>query len=428
MASLKILFASIPADGHFNPMTELAVYLKEKGHDVRWYTGKAYEGKLKQMGVPYIPFRKAKEIKISELDEAYPERKKLKGVSHIKFDIINLFINRIKDYYEDIAELSTSFPFDIVICDNAFPGTIIKDKLNTLAVSIGVDPLTLSSPDLPQYGLGHQPASTFLAKRKQNFIKLMADKLIFNDIKISYNNLLKSLGLPEENHNIFDAAPLKSDLFLQSGIPELDYPRHFIPESIKYVGALNTWNSKSKKAKKDWKNILDLSKKTILVSQGTVDKNNKKLIIPTLEAFKDSNYNILVATGYNDTKSLKMSYPQNHIYIEDYISYDTVMPLADIFITNGGYGSTMQSIKNGLPMVMAGINEGKNEICARMDYSEIAINLNTEKPRVVSIQNAVNKIMNTKSYHINIKNIQRKLATYDTLKICEQHIQNLISQ
>jgi hypothetical protein len=33
---LKILFANIPADGHFNPLTPLAVHLQSLGHDVRW--------------------------------------------------------------------------------------------------------------------------------------------------------------------------------------------------------------------------------------------------------------------------------------------------------------------------------------------------------------------------------------------------------
>jgi UDP:flavonoid glycosyltransferase YjiC (YdhE family) len=37
MQPKKILFASIPYDGHFNPLTGLAVYLKSKGHDVRWF-------------------------------------------------------------------------------------------------------------------------------------------------------------------------------------------------------------------------------------------------------------------------------------------------------------------------------------------------------------------------------------------------------
>ncbi|GAA0728835.1 glycosyltransferase [Aquimarina litoralis] len=428
MPQKKILFACIPADGHFNPMTELAVYLKNKGYDVRWYTGKTYEKKLKQMDITYIPFVKAKEIKISELDEAYPERKKLKGISHIKFDIINLFINRMKDYYEDVADLFRSFPFDLLVFDNTFPGTIVKDKLKIPAVGIGVVPLALSAPDIPQYGLGHQPANNFLSKRKQNFIKLMAEKLIFKETKLAYNQLLESLNLPPEDHNIFDISPLNATVFLQNGVPEMDYPRNFVPKTIKYVGALNTWTKKSiVKEEKDWKTLLDPKKKTILISQGTVEKNHKKLTIPSLEAFKNEPYNIVVVTGNNDTASLQHQYPHNNIHIEDFIPFEVIMPFTDVFITNGGYGSSMISIKHGIPMVTAGINEGKNEICARIDYCGLGIDLKTERPRSYSIKEAVSQILTTDTYKENVKRLQSILNSYKTLEICEKHIENLLS-
>ncbi|HUQ96709.1 MAG TPA: hypothetical protein VM010_03520, partial [Chitinophagaceae bacterium] len=48
----KILFANMPADGHFNPLTGLAVYLKALGHDVRWYTSPHYETKIERLGIP----------------------------------------------------------------------------------------------------------------------------------------------------------------------------------------------------------------------------------------------------------------------------------------------------------------------------------------------------------------------------------------
>ncbi len=430
MSQKKILFACIPADGHFNPMTAIAIHLKTKGYDVRWYTGEGYKNKLHQMGIPYLPFRNAQELKIEEIDQMYPDRKKLKGIAHIKFDIINLFINRMKGYYEDIAEIYDVFPFDILVCDNTFPGSIVKKKLNIPIASIGVVPLALSAPDIPLYGIGHQPATTFFGKRKQNFIKLMADKLIFDETRVAYNQLLRSLDLPEEeNLTIFDVAPLQSDIFLQNGIPEIDYPRYNLPASIKYVGALQVQtNNKNQKIKKDWSTILDTSKKVILVSQGTVEKNLEKLIIPSLEAFKDSNYIVLVATSYTDTKGLQKRYPQQHYYIEDFIAYDAVMPHIDVFIMNGGYGSALLSIKHGVPMITAGVNEGKNEICSRMDYSGISIDLKTEKPRVITIQNATEKILGTNKYLETIQTIQQRINSYNTLNICEQHITCLISE
>ena len=58
--SKKILFATFPADGHFNPLTGLGVYLQSLGYDVRWYTSVTYSEKLKKLGIHHYAFKKSK--------------------------------------------------------------------------------------------------------------------------------------------------------------------------------------------------------------------------------------------------------------------------------------------------------------------------------------------------------------------------------
>jgi UDP:flavonoid glycosyltransferase YjiC (YdhE family) len=59
---MKILFASLPADGHFNPLTGIAGHLSGQGHDVRWYAGPQYGRKLEALGMVHFPYRRASEI------------------------------------------------------------------------------------------------------------------------------------------------------------------------------------------------------------------------------------------------------------------------------------------------------------------------------------------------------------------------------
>ena len=76
---MKILFASQAIDGHFNPMTGVAMRLKERGHDVRWYTGPVFRDKLHGLGIPLFPFRRATEHRADNLAELYPERATAEG-------------------------------------------------------------------------------------------------------------------------------------------------------------------------------------------------------------------------------------------------------------------------------------------------------------------------------------------------------------
>jgi len=79
MIPKKILFATMPADGHFNPLTGIAMHFKTKGHEVRWYCSQTYEGKLNKLGIQLYPYKKAREVNSENLHALYPGISKLKG-------------------------------------------------------------------------------------------------------------------------------------------------------------------------------------------------------------------------------------------------------------------------------------------------------------------------------------------------------------
>jgi hypothetical protein len=81
----------MPFDGHFLPMTGLAQRLRREGHDVRFYAGRSFAGRLERRGVPHVPFRRAAEINGQNLAEHFPEIDKLKGSKRVAFDVEKIF-------------------------------------------------------------------------------------------------------------------------------------------------------------------------------------------------------------------------------------------------------------------------------------------------------------------------------------------------
>ena len=67
---MRILFANVPADGHFYPLTGVAMHLQAAGHDVRWYAGPSDAARLEQLGIPCFPFVRATEISASNIGGA----------------------------------------------------------------------------------------------------------------------------------------------------------------------------------------------------------------------------------------------------------------------------------------------------------------------------------------------------------------------
>ncbi len=61
-----------------------------------------------------------------------------------------------------------------------------------------------------------------------------------------------------------------------------------------------------------------------MVTQGTVDNEDAtKLIVPAIEAFKDTDTQLIVATGGKGTARLREAYPQPNIVIKETMSTST---------------------------------------------------------------------------------------------------------
>jgi MGT family glycosyltransferase len=424
----RILFANFPADGHFNPLTGLAAYLKSIGCDVQWYTSEKYQQKIERLGIPFHGLKKAKDFAADpDIEKVFPERKKYKSqIAKLKFDMVNAFIMRSPEYYHDIVDIYQDFPFEVMIADITF-GAIpfVKEKMNIPVIAVGVVPLVETSKDLAPPGLGITPDFSFRGRIKQNFLRFVADKLIFAGPTKVMRKLFAEYGIDSDRAGIFDIMIRKSSLVLQSGTPGFEYQRSDLSDNIQYAGPLLPY-SKKKDTAIWYDEKLKQYDKVILVTQGTVEKDSEKLLIPTLEAFKNTDRLVIVTTGGSQTEELKAKYPQKNIIIEDFIPFDDVMPYADVYVTNGGYGGVLLSIRNQLPMVVAGVHEGKNEINARVGFFRLGINLKTERPTVKNLKNAVEEVLSNDLFSTNVKELSEEFSRYNANEICARAVSKLI--
>ncbi len=424
----KILFANFPADGHFNPLTGLALHLKNIGCDVRWYTSKKYQPKITKLGIPFYGLKRALDFAIHpDIDAVFPERKNHKSqVAKLKYDMINVFIRRSPEYYNDILEIYEHFEFELMVADITFGGIpFVKEKMNIPVIGIDVFPLPETSRDLPPAGLGLTPSYSFFGKMNQGVMRFVADRILFSKPTNVMKDMLAEFGIGANGSNIFDIMVKNPTLVLQSGTPGFEYYRSDISSHVHFIGPLLP-HTTIKNGQKWYDPKLGRYEKVILLTQGTVETDGDKLLIPTLEAFKSSDALVIVTTGGSGTTELRKRYPQENIIIEDFIPFDEVMPYADVYITNGGYGGVLLSIQNQLPMVVAGVHEGKNEINARIGYFNLGVNLKTEKPTPGQLRNAVQEVLENNLYRQNVKKLSEEFAGYQPLALFEKHVIKLL--
>jgi UDP:flavonoid glycosyltransferase YjiC (YdhE family) len=146
--------------------------------------------------------------------------------------------------------------------------------------------------------------------------------------------------------------------------------------------------------------------------------------VPAMEALKETGALLIVATSYSKTEELRKSYPQENIIIEDYIDFDFILKHTDLFICNGGYGSILLSLSNGVPVLAAGVREGKNDVNAHVDYFRVGIDLRTESPRPGDIRRAAERILSEPRWKKRVAQLQEELSVHHPNELIDAYLSN----
>ena len=164
-----------------------------------------------------------------------------------------------------------------------------------------------------------------------------------------------------------------------------------------------------------WAHELDGSRKVVLVTQGTLANHNFGLLIaPTLAALANEPDLLVVATaGGRPVDAIPGPIPAN-ARLAQYLPFEWILPKADVFVTNGGYGSVNQAMSFGLPLVTAGLTEDKADVNARVAWSGVGIDLATNEPTPQALREAVRTVLDRSAYRRRASSMADEFNEIDT--------------
>ena len=421
---MKILVATVPADGHFNPLTAVALDLQRNGHDVRWYAGPLYQRKLAALGIPAVPYDRATEITGENIHDLYPERAKLKGPKRISFDGEKLFIANVENHFRDIVDIRSGFAFDVFACDaGMYVQTLVAERLGVPVYSFAPGPL-MANPELPPPFFGLRPPKTVVGTAVHRIVRAMVHSTLKRGAR-TYNDVLAAEGIsPVPIHRFLDVATGCARRQFLIGAPGLEFPQLRPPANAEFVGPLLPARRAMRPDRPLPEIVRDPKARVIAVSQGTVDNADPtKLMVPALEALSALPYVVVVTTGGRNTDELRARFGQPNVVIEDSINYDDLFRHVDVFVTNGGFGSVLSAMSHGVPVVAAGTREGKNDINARVAYNELGVDLRTERPTAGKIAGAVRRVLADETIAANVQRVRAELESYEPLTIVRRRIE-----
>jgi MGT family glycosyltransferase len=421
----RFLMGTIPIMGHVSPGVPIARELVNRGHDVCWYTGQAFQSTVEKTGARFAPILSW--FDYSDLKNVPPslmeQHEANQGVQRLKFDLKNFFIDPALGQAKDLAEILDDFPADVLLADSMFLGVSwVAEQKQLPWAEFGTSALALSSRDTAPFGPGLQPSNTLFKRLRNQGLRWFFRQTLLRELRTYTNDLRSQVGLPASPVHFFDKiSPL---LYLAPSIPEFEYPRSDLPPQIHFIGPLLS-PAPAEFTPPAWWDELAGSKPVIHVTQGTVSTNLAELLVPTLQAMEHEDVLVVVTTGGAAIDTLKLTPLPANARIDPFIPHAHLLPHVDVMVTNGGYNGVQMALANGVPLVVAGQTEEKPEIAARVEWAKVGINLRTRTPSPDQIKDAVKTLLADSSYRTRIKHLQTKMQQYNAPAIAATLLEQL---
>jgi UDP:flavonoid glycosyltransferase YjiC (YdhE family) len=161
------------------------------------------------------------------------------------------------------------------------------------------------------------------------------------------------------------------------------------------------------------------------VTQGTVATEPEALIVPTLQALAQENVLVVATIIDKSIESIPLAALPANSRIESFIPHPELLPHVDVMITNGGYNGVQMALAHGVPLVAAGQSEDKPEVCARIEWTGVGINLKTGKPTQQQIRSAVRELLANNRYKTRAKELQLAIRQYDAPILAVMRLEQL---
>lgn len=145
-------------------------------------------------------------------------------------------------------------------------------------------------------------------------------------------------------------------------------------------------------------------RKLIYISLGTINNKNVSFYKNCINAFKDSDVDVIMSVGRStDIKSLG-NIP-NNFEVKNSVEQIAILQKTDVFITHSGMNSVNESLYYGVPMVLFPQHSEQRMVAKRVVHLGAGIMLKEDKSE--SIKKAVFQVINDNEYKENATKLSK---------------------
>ncbi|MDH2387876.1 glycosyltransferase [Streptomyces sp. HNM0663] len=419
-----MLIATTPAPGHVVGMLEVARELARRGHEVRWYTGRAFQKQVEQTGACFEPMSAGLDFGGKSREEAFPGHAGLTGIASFKIGIRDVFYRTAPAQMDDLLAILTRFPADCILADDMCYGACFASERTGIPLAwLSNSVYILGSRDTAPLGRGLQPNASPLGRVRNALLRFIGDRVVMRDLRLEADRTRALVKLERLGTSAMENIARPPSLYLMGTVSSFEFPRSDLLPGTHFVGGLLGLPPEDFDPPAWWDELHD-GRPVVLVTQGTTANDVGWLLAPAIRALADQDVLVVVTTGSTLDVDRLRPLPDN-VRLERFVPYCHLLPHVDAMVTNGGYNGVNAALAQGVPLVVAPRSEENPDVAARVKWSGTGVVLKRRAVSEPGLREAVTTVLHDERYRRRARALSREHQSCDAPRKAAELIESM---
>jgi MGT family glycosyltransferase len=388
-----VLFVVPPLTGHVNPTVALGQELATRGHDVAWVEFAAAIGPLLPAGARVIDTTAPATPWLEQARRRPPD---VRGAAAFRFLWQDLLIPLTRAMVPAVEAAIAEFQPDVLVVDQqAMAGGIVARRHGlpwaTSATTSAelIDPFTL----MPKLG-------TWVTTRLHELQR---------DLGVSADTIKEAGDLRFSEHLVLAFTT-------EALIGSLDrFPDHYV-----FVGPATRRRAQAEPFPWQW---LDPSRRTVLVSLGTVNHDMGQRFYPTvIEAARPLAHRLQVIVAA--PPDLIGPLPAHMLAVQAVPQLD-LLPHLDAVVCHAGHNTVCESLAHGVPLVVAPIRDDQPIIAGQVVDAGAGTRVKFGRVGAQELRDALLGVLDDPTYRQAARQVQASFAAAGGTRVAADHVEKL---
>jgi MGT family glycosyltransferase len=409
----RFLVTLWPFTGHLLPQMSIAMALRDRGHEVAFFSGDAVRATVEGEGFEFFGFHRVDQERAFRSMRAVEGGKSPNrpGRGRMLPILREWLVDTIPDQLADLGPVLEHWRPDVLATDLSLWGPIVvlreRDRIPVALSSTFMGPL-IPGPDAPPFGFGLPVPRTRRARLRSGAItrltELAATPLRRRVDAMRVENGLAPLG---ESVNRYTA---RLPLYLVGNIRELDYGRRDLPPSVHYVGNC-LWFPRPAPGTTEWLAAIRDDRPWVHVTESTLTYGDPFLLRAAAEGLAEQPMEVIITTGQQrDPEALALSRLPSNVHVAQWLSHGELLPRCSAVVTVGGKATILASLEAGVPLVLVPTTWDKPDNAQRVTRVGAGVALPARRCTPEALRTAVRRVLDEPRYRAAAQDIAARLA------------------